>query len=38
MSSLARSIEEKRALLIRELLINTAKAGDIPGSFLAVIA
>jgi hypothetical protein len=38
MSSLVRSIEEKRALLIRELLTNTAKAGDIPGSSLAVMA
>ena len=34
----ARSIEEKRALLIRELLTNTAEAGDIPGSSPAVAA
>jgi hypothetical protein len=38
MSSPARSIEEKRALLIRELLMNTAEAGDILGSSLAVAA
>jgi hypothetical protein len=31
-----RSIEEKRALLIKELLINTAEAGDILGSSPAV--
>jgi hypothetical protein len=37
-SLLARSIEEKRALLIKELLINIAKAEDILGSSLAVIA
>jgi ribonuclease HI len=34
----ARSIEEKRALLIKELLTNTAGAGDIPGSSPAVAA
>jgi hypothetical protein len=34
----ARSIEEKQALLIKELLTNTAKAGDIPGSSPAVTA
>jgi hypothetical protein len=38
MSSLVRSIEEKRALLIRELLMNTAEVGDILGSSLAVAA
>jgi hypothetical protein len=38
MSLPARSIEEKRALLIKELLTNTAEAGDIPGSSLAVTA
>jgi hypothetical protein len=38
MSSPVRSIEEKRALLIRELLMNTAKAGDILGSSLVVMA
>jgi hypothetical protein len=34
----ARSVEEKRALLIKELLTNTAEAGDIPSSSLAVAA
>jgi hypothetical protein len=38
MSLLVRSIEEKQALLIRELLTNIIKAGDILGSSLAVIA
>jgi hypothetical protein len=38
MSLLIRSIKEKRALFIRELLMNIAKAGDILGSSLAVIA
>jgi hypothetical protein len=38
MSLLVKSIEEKRALLIKELLINIARAGDILGSSLAVIA
>jgi hypothetical protein len=38
MSSLVRSIEEKQALLIKELLINMVKAGDILGSSLVVAA
>jgi hypothetical protein len=36
MSIPARSIEEKRALLIKELLINMAEIGDILGSSLVV--
>jgi hypothetical protein len=38
MSLLVRSIKEKQALLIKELLINITKAGDILGFSLAVIA
>jgi hypothetical protein len=38
MSLLARSIKEKQALLIKELLINIAKARDILGSSLVIMA
>jgi hypothetical protein len=38
MSLLIRSIKEKRALLIKELLMNIAEVRDILGSSLAVIA